>query len=427
MLRKVWNTAKKHIDLCAFALITGIAVIDLLRYAALGMLQPLLYMVVTELILVSFAFAAWKGKLPILMLPVGLAVGWLGTWTNYLETTLFHVGFFLQAGVAILWALGGIVLALRHIKQAAPHWWVFLALPLVLTAGCMVVCKVSYDAARMADRAGQTVWAVPQIYEQECEHPGIVEHISYETKAYATDERTVEKQACVYLPYGYDPEKQYNILYLMHGTGDNEDYWLLTHPENKTMLDQMIEQQVIEPLIVVTPTFYVEDDCKDGLDPLTYSFAKELRNDLMPAVEAQYSTYAETCDDAGFAASREHRAFAGLSRGAVTTNHSAVCQALDYFAWFGTFSGSRTTADEFRAAIQSDEFAQLPIKYLYACGGSYDFALPGQIEDYNNLLAVEPRLQSGVNTTFAVYPLRHHSADNWHIALYNFLQKVFVE
>ena len=28
------------------------------------------------------------------------------------------------------------------------------------------------------------------------------------------------------------------------------------------MLDQMIEQQVIEPLIVVTPTFYVEDDCK---------------------------------------------------------------------------------------------------------------------------------------------------------------------
>ena len=213
----------------------------------------------------------------------------------------------------------------------------------------------------------------------------------------------------------------------MHGTGDNEDYWLLTHPENKTMLDQMIEQQVIEPLIVVTPTFYVEDDCKDGLDPLTYSFAKELRNDLMPAVEAQYSTYAETCDDAGFAASRDHRAFAGLSRGAVTTNHSAVCQALDYFAWFGTFSGSRTTADEFRAAIQSDEFAQLPIKYLYACGGSYDFALPGQIEDYNNLLAVEPRLQSGVNTTFAVYPLRHHSADNWHIALYNFLQKVFVE
>ena len=141
-----------------FALITGIAVIDLLRYAALGMLQPLLYMVVTELILVSFAFAAWKGKLPILMLPVGLAVGWLGTWTNYLETTLFHIGFFLQAGVAILWALGGIVLALRHIKQAAPHWWVFLALPLVLTAGCMAVCKVSYDAARTADRAGQTVW-----------------------------------------------------------------------------------------------------------------------------------------------------------------------------------------------------------------------------------------------------------------------------
>ena len=81
MLRKVWNTAKKLIDLCAFALITGIAVIDLLRYAALGMLQPLLYMVVTELILVSFAFAAWKGKLPILMLPVDIENGRKGKTT----------------------------------------------------------------------------------------------------------------------------------------------------------------------------------------------------------------------------------------------------------------------------------------------------------------------------------------------------------
>lgn len=91
----------------------------------------------------------------------------------------------------------------------------------------------------MMQRARQTAPGKPygpflQTYEQECEHPGIVEHISYKTKAYATDERTVEKQACVYLPYGYDPEKQYNILYLMHGTGDNEDYWLLAHPENKT-------------------------------------------------------------------------------------------------------------------------------------------------------------------------------------------------
>ena len=126
-------------------------------------------------------------------------------------------------------------------------------------------------------------------------------------------------------------KKEYNILYLMHGTGDDEKYWLKTNPYNKTMLDNMIADGDIEPLIVVTPTFYVEDDCADDLDQLTYSFAKELRNDLMPEIESSYSTYAKSADDKGFSKSRDHRAFAGLSRGAVTMYHSVLCQSLDYF------------------------------------------------------------------------------------------------
>lgn len=418
---------KNHPNTTAFLLIAVVAVIDLLRYAALGMAQAFVYMLITELLIVTFAFAAWQCSLPVIMLPVGLLIGWIGTWTNYLETTLFHIGFFFQAGIAILWALLDMISTLRSRKKRQHQRLYLLLLPVAFTIVCVAVCTVNYEAARSAKFAGHTIWAVPECYEEPCEHLGTIEVVEYETKAYATDNRTVTKHACVYLPYGYDQNKQYNILYLMHGTGDNENYWLITHPENKTMLDQMIDRHDIEPLIVVTPTFYVENDCMDGLDPLTYSFAEELKNDLMPTVESRYSTYADTCDASGFAASREHRAFAGLSRGAVTTNHSALCQSLDEIAWFGTFSGSRTTAEEFKKTLQSDNFAGLPIKYLYACGGSYDFALPGQIQDYTALISMEPRLQNGLNTVFDVYPLRHHSADNWHIALYNFLQKVFVE
>ena len=163
----------------------------------------------------------------------------------------------------------------------------------------------------------------------------------------------------------------------------------------------------------------------DGLDPLTYSFKDELRNDLMPAVESKYSTYAESCDDAGFTASRDHRAFAGLSRGAVTMYHSALCGSLDYFSWFGAFSGSRTTAEYFQETIQSEAFAEYPINYLYVSSGNFDFALPGQIQDYDALTAMEPRLTEGVNTSFDVYPMRYHSIGSWHLALYNFLQKIF--
>ena len=235
----------------------------------------------------------------------------------------------------------------------------------------------------------------------------------------------VKKTAYVYLPYGYSEEKEYNILYLMHGTGDDEKYWLKTNPYNKTMLDNMIADGDIEPLIVVTPTFYVEDDCADDLDQLTYSFAKELRNDLMPEIESSYSTYAKSADDKGFSKSRDHRAFAGLSRGAVTMYHSVLCQSLDYFSWFGAFSGSRTDKTAFEDTIQTGDFAELPIHYLYVASGNLDFALPGQIQDYQALLDIELRLRSGVNTCFDVFPMRYHSMGNWHLALYNFLQKIF--
>ena len=176
-----------------------------------------------------------------------------------------------------------------------------LAAAVLILAGFLGFWKVRYDAGHEAQgQARDELWAVPAKYdEEEPKQAGTVEEIVYDTKAYATDERIVKKTAYVYLPYGYSKDKQYNILYLMHGTGDDEKYWLKTNPYNKTMLDNMIADGDIEPLIVVTPTFYVEDDCADDLDQLTYSFAKELRNDLMPEIESSYSTYAKSADDKG--------------------------------------------------------------------------------------------------------------------------------
>ena len=57
--------------------------------------------------------------------------------------------------------------------------------------------------------------------------------------------------------------------------------------------------------------------------------------------------------------------------------------------------------------------------------GNFDFALLPQIRGYDMLLHAEPRLVAGVNTAFDVYPMRYHSQGNWHLALYNFLQRIF--
>lgn len=61
-------------------------------------------------------------------------------------------------------------------------------------------------------------------------------------------------------------------------------------------------------------------------------------NDLIPAVESKYSTWAASTDASGLAASRDHRAFGGFSMGSVNT-WRAFEHCLDYFRYFAPSSG----------------------------------------------------------------------------------------
>lgn len=418
-----------------------LGMVQIVRYVMLGDTTALLTVVFLEVGFGLIALAAYRGEAPGLLLLAGAGAGVCYFFTNHAETTLFNLIYLIQAAAALLGGILGLLLMRRRKKVLgeaqkerprfsllAAGWFAPMAALLLMTAAFGVYWGVQFQMVRGEQEAKREIWGVPASFDSvEANAQGTLTELIYDTKAYATDQRDVEKSAWVYLPAGYDEARKYNILYLMHGTGDDEKYWLITNPKNKTMLDQMIEQEVIEPLIVVTPTFYVEEDCMDGLDALTYSFREELRNDLMPAVEETYSTYAASCDDRGFSESRDHRAFAGLSRGAVTTIHSAICGSLDYFSWFGTFSGSRTDGEYFRETLQTDEFGELPIHYWYVSSGNFDFALPGQVQDYKELLDVEPRLKEGENISFDTYPMRYHSAGNWHISLYNCLQKIFTD
>ena len=408
------------------AIVCLISTADVIRYALLGNGTATLAFLLVNALLVLCALGAWKTRLyPAYALIAGLSAV-LFCFTNNPGTTLFNFSFALQALVSGVGATLCTVLLLREKGRLSARGVPFFAALALLMVGWAAVWGAQTAADKGKTRAEHAVWAVPQSYDSaECAQPGALEKLDYETKAYATDGRTVLKSAWVYLPWGYDEARQYNILYLLHGTGDDEQYWLRTFSYNKTMVDHLIANGDIEPLIIVTPTFYVENDCADDLDRLTYSFKEELRNDLMPAVESRYATYAASCDDRGFAASREHRAFAGLSRGAVTTLHSVFCGCLDYFASFGTFSASRTPVEQFISANQTDATRGLPIRYWYVASGTFDFGLVSQIQDRAAILKADPRLIEGDNTSFDIYPMRYHSMGNWHLALYNFLQKLF--
>ena len=418
---------QKALSLVCGGIIVLTAVFDLIRVVSLGALIPVITALVLESIILLVTMIAFRSDAPFLMLVPGIGGIILFGYMNNIGTTLFYLGFLIQAIASFVWAILGTGLLLWKKQRPSPPDRVLCILLAVLLL-CIAALwgTMTWRAKSDARPAARQIWAVPTTWDTGADAPaGMVVDLAYETRAYATNSRNVTKHANVYLPAGYDPQTPYNILYLLHGTRDDENYWLKTFPYNTVMLDRLIDAGEIQQLIVVTPTFYVEDDCKDDLEPLTYAFREEIRNDLMPAVESQFSTFAATADDTGFAESRDHRAFAGLSRGAVTTYRSVLGGCLDYFSYFGTFSGSRTDASYLSERIQSGDLSSLPIHYLYVSSGNFDFALPGQLKDYASLLSAEPRLTKGVNTSFDIFPMRYHSMGDWHLALYNFLQKIF--
>ncbi len=153
------------------------------------------------------------------------------------------------------------------------------------------------------------------------------------------------KYANVYLPYGYDETKSYNILYLIHGGGGNPDAWL-DCSQIKNVFDQAFYEKIAEPFIVVFPCFYnlIPSTRKvEGVDAYfegsqVLGFQKELREKVLPAVEGRFHTWARSLTPEGFKASRTHRAIGGFSMGSCATWYAFQCN-LDLFSIFLPLSG----------------------------------------------------------------------------------------
>ena len=128
----------------------------------------------------------------------------------------------------------------------------------------------------------------PDTYRKDCPQQGKVEKVSYKTTVYGNN---IDKSAYVYLPYGYDSSKQYNIMYMMHGGGGNESSIFIESTVMKKYLDWMIMNKDIEPMIVVTPTF--NNAAGSDMTANAKNFWNELAKDVIPAIESKYSTYAK--------------------------------------------------------------------------------------------------------------------------------------
>lgn len=224
---------------------------------------------------------------------------------------------------------------------------------------------------------------IPDGYENPATQQGTLNKLTYDTWesfSYEQKSNKITKEAWVYLPYGYTDEEEYNVFYLSHGGRSNETTLMGTddNPKSfKNVIDNAIQDGNIKPLIIVLPTYNntSENDSSDYslAIQLTNQFHNELVNDLIPAVESKYSTYAKDTTAQGLKESRDHRGFGGFSMGSVNTwNTFRYC--LDYFRYFMPMSGSYTIDGEYMADLVRQQGYSSQDFFIFAASGTDDFA-----------------------------------------------------
>lgn len=275
---------------------------------------------------------------------------------------------------------------------------------------------------------------MPMAMLQETEKKGTVERLEYESQTYdETGSKPLKKGAWVYLPYGYDATKQYNILYLLHGGGVTEDWWFKMFPDTVTILDNMMAQKICEPCIIVTPTYYRGEEIDKNSEFITEHFHHELRKDLIPAAEKKYATYANgDVSEENLIKTRNHRAFAGLSLGSMTTYRAALYNNYDLFSWYGPFSGccgpNGDRQNEVKRIIETITTGKekgLELDYLFCCNGDQDIAYVEHIEIMKQTLKESTCLVPGENYDFFTIPGGVHDMKAWQLHLYHALQIFF--
>ena len=286
-----------------------------------------------------------------------------------------------------------------------------------------------------------------RLFSYASETPGSVEELSYSCHAYAVEEAegrddlVVEKRLLVYLPHGYDPAAPHEVLYLLHGTGGDERYWLGDDAgcfggSTRAVLDALHDEGAIEPTLVVAPTYYSVpegfevDRSFGGDDPYAdlwpLSFWRELKDDIVPLVEERYATHAgRDVSAASLEASRDHRGFVGLSRGSMTSVNSVMMHCLDWFSRVGSLSGAWADVDEFARAVQGD-FGGFPVSFWYNGNGNRDFALENHEEFLAGVLEAMPGVfVDGDNLAWVCLPGGDHSYPSWGTHLHNCLRAFF--
>lgn len=175
--------------------------------------------------------------------------------------------------------------------------------------------------------------------------PQQVPHGTMAAVWFHSTEMNADRRMFVYTPPGYEGSStSYPVLYLLHGSGGDEDAWPTMGIAN-IIMDNLIAQGKARPMIVVMPNAYANEMASlDLAGPRTWSpprvgsgssvggpppmdNERAIVGDIIPFIENNYRALAGA----------ENRALAGLSMGSGITLSVGV-KRLDVFSSLGVLS-----------------------------------------------------------------------------------------
>jgi len=139
------------------------------------------------------------------------------------------------------------------------------------------------------------------------------------------------RRCFVYTPAEYekDTKTRYPVLYLQHGSFEDETGWASQGKAN-LILDNLIVAKKAVPMIIVMDNGYAykPQSVEPNARPASM-FEEVMINEIIPMIDSKFRTLTD----------RDHRAIAGLSMGANQTMR-IIMNHLDKFASYGGFSGT---------------------------------------------------------------------------------------
>lgn len=245
----------------------------------------------------------------------------------------------------------------------------------------------------------------PSLQDYQDVPHGVVRQHTYRSKSLGR-----LRELAVYTSPGYDqqPDARFPTLYLQHGSGDNQATWIVLGKAH-WILDNLIAQGRARPMVVVMMDGHALAPGSDASDynSNTTAFERDLLQDVMPFIEANYRVKPEAAN----------RGVVGLSMGGeqsltIGLNH------LEHFAWVGGFSSAVPAREAVAAALERPESTKAKLKLLWIGCGKDDFLLK-ENEEFIALLK-EQKLHHEWHLTDG-----DHNWQLWRIYLGDFLPMLF--